>query len=435
MSHQLCGRTELSLFSEKPLQTSVLSSSLVEYLPQSDSADASTLKFRIAKSPGSWLNFGKSFLHIQAKVVKMNGTALEAGDTNVAPVNFFGHALWKSVNVFANGRCLTSSEPTYAHKAYLTNVLSYSKEYLETQGRLAVYYPDTPGSASYESVDSAAVGDAKNEGFNQRAKLCALSKPIDMCTRIHCDLFEQERFLLNSVDLQIEMVRNSHPFVLMSGTENAYKVVITSAKFLACVTEINPDDSLIINQMLETNMAKYPISRRSITVRSQPAGAFGIQVDGVFSSQLPNRIYVMLVDDKGMNGNEKKNPWYLQHYNLLEFCAYVDGKAYPNQALKMNFKNNEVAMAYNHLFWNQGQMFADECSSISMEQFCGGMTIIPVNLSPVDGDCISMKKQGNLRIEMRFENELPNTINVIVLGEFTNQIEVNGNREFTFDYK
>ena len=46
----------------------------------------------------------------------------------------------------------------------------------------------------------------------------------------------------------------------------------------------------------------------------------------------------------------------------------------------------------------------------------------------------NLAKDGGVRVDMKFANALPNTINVIAYAEFENIIEIDRNRNVLFDY-
>ena len=54
-----------------------------------------------------------------------------------------------------------------------------------------------------------------------------------MIDRIHSDIFFQDRYMLNEVNVKVRLVRNKDSFCLMSGETNpSYKVKLISAVLL-----------------------------------------------------------------------------------------------------------------------------------------------------------------------------------------------------------
>ena len=58
--------------------------------------------------------------------------------------------------------------------------------------------------------------NAGNLGLVERGRHLAESRVVDMMGRLHVDLFLQDRFLLNGVDVKIRLVRSKDAFSLMA---------------------------------------------------------------------------------------------------------------------------------------------------------------------------------------------------------------------------
>ena len=78
----------------------------------------------------------------------------------------------------------------------------------------------------------------------------------------------------------------------------------------------------------------------------------------------------------------------------------------------------------------------DRGNHISRDEYADGFTLFAFDLTPdLDkGGHFHLVKQGNLRLELHFATQLPETINVIVYAEFDNVIEVDKARNVLFDY-
>ena len=78
-----------------------------------------------------------------------------------------------------------------------------------------------------------AVGPDPNHGFVTRREYITGSRVVDMMGRLHVDMFLQDKFLINGVDVKIRLVRRlvrSKPsFALMAGGPHLdYKITIVS---------------------------------------------------------------------------------------------------------------------------------------------------------------------------------------------------------------
>jgi hypothetical protein len=81
-------------------------------------------------------------------------------------------------------------------------------------------FPIAPFSAS---LSTQAMTRTDNKGFTARKKLTALSKSVQMMGKLHLNLFCQDKYLLNHVDLKIKLRRSRDAFALVADAAN-YKV-------------------------------------------------------------------------------------------------------------------------------------------------------------------------------------------------------------------
>ena len=80
-----------------------------------------------------------------------------------------------------------------------------------------------------------------NLGLVERGRYLAESRVVDMMGRLHVDLFLQDKFLLNGVDVKIRLVRRKEVFSLMADGQNPdYKVRIVEATLFARKAVLSP---------------------------------------------------------------------------------------------------------------------------------------------------------------------------------------------------
>ena len=170
------------------------------------------IEFLIPGSGDDYLDLANTMLHVQAKVARANGDDLDLADP-VGPVNNWLHALFSQVDVYLNGTLVTPSTNTYAYRAYIETLLSYGPDAKDTQLTSQLWHKDT--TTRMDAVEIAD-GPAANEGFVARRENIVRSL-VDMMDRLHVDLFLQDKFLINGVDVKIRLVRSKPAFALMAG--------------------------------------------------------------------------------------------------------------------------------------------------------------------------------------------------------------------------
>ena len=119
-----CMKSELDIFTVPPTQTSIETGNWVEYNPIATLDDRSSIKFCVSGSGHDYLNAANTQLYVKAKITRADGTALPY-DAAVGPINLFLHSLFSDVEVSLNETPVTSSNNTYAHRAFIETLLSY----------------------------------------------------------------------------------------------------------------------------------------------------------------------------------------------------------------------------------------------------------------------------------------------------------------------
>lgn len=144
------------------------------------------------------------------------------------------------------------------------------------------------------------------------------------------------------------------------------------------------------------------------------------------------------MNNSAFNGSLTKNPFNFENYGINSFSLYIDGQQIPSKALQPSFNNNIFTSAYHTLFSGTGIHFLNEGNAISREQYAKGYCLLAFDLTPDLSANSSahwnLIKHGSVRLEVRFEYSLIQTINCIVYAEFDNIIEIDKNRNVTVDY-
>ena len=117
-------------------------------------------------------------------------------------------------------------------------------------------------------------------------------------------------------------------------------------------------------------------------------------------------------------------------------ALYVDGVQIPSKPLQPDFANENHMRSYASLFNGTGLMSKDQGNDISRDEYGGGYTLFAFDLTPdlSDSGHFQLVKHGNLRLELHFKTQLPQTVNAIVYAEFDNVIEIDKARNVLFDY-
>ncbi|GBN39472.1 hypothetical protein AVEN_51774-1, partial [Araneus ventricosus] len=158
----------------------------------------------------------------KAKITKSDGAPLPNNEP-VAPVNLYLHSLFSQVDVSLNDRIISSASNTYPYRAYLETLFNYGEDAKKSLLSCEAFFKD---DKPYQ-VDP--VSEEACESLKKRYQLMANSRTLDMIGQLHCDIFQQNRFMLNLVDMKIKMIRSKPNFCLLSTNNSEYNVVLEHA--------------------------------------------------------------------------------------------------------------------------------------------------------------------------------------------------------------
>ncbi|GBL98956.1 hypothetical protein AVEN_15812-1, partial [Araneus ventricosus] len=159
----------------------------------------------ISGSGDEYLDLADSYIHVKAKITKSDGGPLPDNEP-VVPVNLFLHSLFSQVDVSLNDRIISSASNTYPYQAYLETLLNYGEDSKKSLLSCEAFFKD---DKPYQ-VDP--VSEEACESLKKRYQLMANSRTLDMIGQLHCDIFQQNRLMLNLVDMKIKMIRSKPNF-------------------------------------------------------------------------------------------------------------------------------------------------------------------------------------------------------------------------------
>ena len=424
-----CLHSGLDLFSTPPTQTAVEEGQFVEIRPLASLAQGAPIEFTISGNSEDYLDLFNTFLHVRAKVTLANGESL-LEDSDVAPVNYFLHSLFSQVDISLNDTLITPSENTYPYRAYLEATLNHGEDAKNGFLSAALYAKDSPHF--FESLE-----DDSNRGYKIRHATAAKSHEIDMMGRIHSDIFAQDRYMLNGVDVKIKLTPAKDSFNLLTGDPTkGYKTVITDATLVVRKARLNPAIAIAHEKALTRANAKYPFKRVVVKTFAIPKGMLSHNQDNLYMSQTPTRLVIGLVTSTAFNGSYKNNPFNFQHFHLTYLNVSVDGRSISGKPTVMDFDRNQAIRAFFNSNLALGMVGKDVGNGLDYKHFKNGYTLFVFDLSPslLDGEQFELAKSGPVSIELKFSQVTTEPVQVIVYAELDSVLEISKTRQVLTDY-
>ena len=365
-----------------------------------------------------------TYLHVICKVIHSGGTNLKEGE-NIAPINNLLHSLWSQVDLYLNDMLITPSTNTYPYRAYLETLLSFDDSVKRNRLRSALWVNDWRGTR--EDYD-------RNSGYNRRKSCVRESQLVELYGRLHLDLFMQERFLVNAVDMKLKLTRSKPGFVLM-GDSADYQIKLEQVHLYVRKVTLNPAVLLAHAKALDKTPVKYPVQRVEMKTYAVTKGGLTANHQNVFMGQIPKIIIVGMVRSESFNGAVKTNPFYFEH-NSIDFIAlHVNGEQFPSKAFKPDFSEGLFMREYHSVFADTN-MDGDQSNNIDREDYKLGSTLFAFDLTPGQGDSghFNLIRTGNVDVEIHFARASTTNQNVILYAQFDNVMEIDKNRKLAFDF-
>jgi hypothetical protein len=431
-----CTKSELSLFESRPVQTVLEQAKWIDIHPLNNvQSGNSPIEFTISSSSEEYIDLNDTMLNLKCRVVKADGSAfIQADNQTVAPVNNIMHSLFSDVKLTVGNTQVEGGVHLYPYRAYMNNLLLFSKASKNEQLCASGYYKDTAGSMGPA---------AANKGYQNRLKLTSENKTIELCGPLCLDLCSQAKYILSQVPIHIKLTRAKPEFYLMrSGTDvkdNTARIVIDEATLYVRKVRVAPSQIMEHEKQLTVANALYPLQHTRMLSYSIPTGTQHYIKDGLFRGMLPKLVIFGMVDNTALNGEIGSNPFEFKHNNVNNIALYRDGITTPFRPLTPNFSNKQCVREYIAGLVQGLQLYnRDDSIDISLEDYAAnGYTLFAFNLTPdlnITGHA-QPYHEANLRLELSFGAALTSAINVVVMAIFDGKLEITRQREVIVDYR
>jgi hypothetical protein len=410
---------ELSLFEEPVISAPFQKVQYIEYRSPSALNDAGPLQFFLVPSANQFIDLKRCKLHVKAKIVDETGKKADA-DADVTPVNLTLQSMFESVEVYLQQQ-LVSSHQLYPYKAYVETILDTDagaqNSFLQSQH----FYKDDSGLAA----DSGA--GEQNDGLTTRWAKWKAGKSVTLEGPIMADVCQQDRFILNGVEILIKLWPSKAAFSLLTPkTEKTHRIHLEEVYLSVCKITPTPSITNGIMESLKDKQALYPYIRTELRSFQLKAGDYSFHWEDVYQKTVPSEIVIGFVHADAFNGSIAKNPFNFEHYDLAEIGVYIDDESFPARPLQLDFASGDYISAYNTLFSNN----PDKSLNITRADYDSGYSLIRFRLVPEQAEA-SPPNKGNVKVNGRFKVPLPNNVTAVLIAKFNSLLTINEERSVT----
>ena len=300
-----CLKSGLGTFLKRSIQTSIVNSHTVTYIPITPADNPAQLGFNCSGHSDYYINLNSVRLLLRFKLVKTDRSDIASDEANTdGCFNNLLHPMFSSVSVSLNGKPYTLHETNYHYKAYLEKLLNYGSDASGTH----LWFLDSPISD----------GAFKNTGHATRLHYLGNSNTIAIFGRLHADLFNSDKMLINGVDMNIKLTREPEGFYLLAPSSyNKLCIKILDATLFITQVDLKPPLPLAHANVLGMKpKAHYPVTHTQIIPFTTSSGSQQVSIDNAFLWSIPERILIALVKNTAFVGSPNTNSFHFHHYDM-----------------------------------------------------------------------------------------------------------------------
>lgn len=196
------------MFDAKPVQYSIIKTEQISLQPLASIEGSTVMNFLDVGLGEDYKNLESIYLLLRVKMMTKTDdgktpttTIADSKKLHVYPVNNLLHSMFRQITLYLNGRQIGQNTQNYAYRAYIENLLNYSLESSNQHLDGTVFKLDTAGE--FENFDST------NLGSLERGMLFSDGDEVDLIGRLHIDMLNSSKLLLNGVDIALNFELNT----------------------------------------------------------------------------------------------------------------------------------------------------------------------------------------------------------------------------------
>ena len=341
-----CTKSELDLFVVPTTNTAIEEGQWDTIQPHPNYNSSPVIRYDITGTNSHYIDLSATELHLKFQLRNKASQAPLLSNKNIAVVNNFLHSIFEQCQVYLNNVAVENTNKCYNYRAYFENTLCYGKESKETFLHSDWYHHDSSTKASYEAGNSVTqkqkylLKDEVQDPNDTSKKIPATADTISLCGKIHCDIFNINRYLLNNVDVKIVLSKAKKEFYMYGPKAECGNFEITIEDTYLKIRRVKISSAIMLAHAmaLEKATAKYPIKRVLIKPFVYPNNSSIFTINGIHFGIMPTRVVLGIVKTDAFNGSYDLNPYFFTDIGINRLNLKVSSKPLPYSAgLKFDF--------------------------------------------------------------------------------------------------
>lgn len=387
---------------------------------KTNASNQTTVEFNIESDPEKWTDITTMTLHGKMGLrVKDTDGSWKFCDTShkVAPVNNAFQSAFSSVSIKINDTVIGETNGmTYPYGAYLQTLLSHNSDSLKTILKPRLFNRDTP--VYFDNVSQNKGWEGRWTEFHEGGRGWEWFH-----IPIHNDLMTiKDKYLPPNIRLQVTFRRASDSFCLQKNDDKEYKIVLDNLSLTLDRLEVEPEINKKYFQNLKGSVPTFQFTQNVLKTYTVVKDSVDLSYYNIFfGNRLPDKVYLMMVDQDAFSGSITKNPYNFQHFNFTDAYLKHNSECEPNEP----YSFGSLKRCYQAFLENTGTGSLDlNTVPISLSDYKQGCCILAFNRTPGKKNGVCHMKGGQLSINLKTTTGLPNNITVLVYASYDSKLEL-----------
>ena len=439
-----CAKSELDLFSVPPTNTAIEDGHWDNIQPHPNFDQSPVVRYDITGTNSHYIDLAATELHVKFRIIISRTGTILAPHEKVALTNNFLHSMFEQCQVYLNNVPVENTNKCYAYRSYLENLLCYNKDSKQNLLRGDFFFHEETKSEEWAAeTANKLVAVTEKYAIVPQAGSTPVSQPpqsFEAYGKIHCDIFNINKYLLNNVDVKLVLTRSSDKFALLGDTGTDCIVSIEDTFLRVRRVKISNAVMLAHAMALEQTTAKYPIKRVLVKPFVIQSNSSMFTISGIHFGIMPTRVVMGFVKTSAFSGVLKEDPYYFHHIGVTYLNLKVASRSIPYaQGIRTSYTGDNYTQGYLTLHKN----IREASNGISYEGYKAGHTLYAFDLTPdlCSSDHFNLLKDGSLDLDVQIEKVGANLVTekvgytAVFYLEFDNIIEITKDRQVLVDYK
>ena len=389
-------------------------------------ASGPTLDFVVCGDNRNCIDLNYIHLGITAAIYNADGRdKVKADDASkVIFSNNTLHSLFSQVELYLNGVLISDSNNTYHHRSFIETELTTNddskKTWAECQGYC--YNPDPEDARKTLEWSANRLKRTLNADYRQ----CFYGA-------LYVDFFTCERLLLPNVTMRVKLYRAASEFSLTSLADDADKnfcAVIEKASLFVRKVTVTESVKVSIERALLKSPARYPYVESLCKSFIIQTGQNSFVKESIFGTEPIRRLTLCMVANKDFRGSRASDPFHYKKYDMSR-VELLRGNGVPIAGTPVDTRDN--ARIYHNSLSALG--FKNGGNGIALDDFCDHFVLVfDLTSSQEASKTLTVFPEltgAPLTLKLFFEKQLPEPVELYLIGEKFSQVFVNSDRNIS----